>query len=200
MILNKKKYQSKLEERFRKYSEKKSSKVWLGILSFAESSFFPIPVDPLLLVLLMDNKEKGSWWKLSWMTTWTSVLGGLFGYLIGFLFFNAVGAKLIAFYGLEESFKTVVEMFNTHGFSTIFIAAFTPIPYKIFTLAAGFAHVNLIPFIAASILGRGIRYFLSGILMRFFGEKVSMVFFKYLKLFSIIVVVLLVFYILKHFI
>lgn len=184
----------KLKEWFRKNAESKHAKWYLSLISFTESSFFPIPPDPFLIAVLMVKREK--WLKYSALVAFFSVLGGVFGYLIGLLFFELIGQPLIDVYKLQDSFDKVTNLFRDNTFSTTFIAAFTPIPYKIFTIAAGFSKVNIIPFVLASILGRGIRFFIIGYIMKVFGEKIGKLVFKYFNLIGILSVILIILYIL----
>lgn len=146
------------------------NKFWLFLMSFAESSFFPVPPDVLLIAILL-TPLRVRWFFYSLLTTIASVLGGLFGYLIGFLFFEAVGAWLVAFYGLEEEMLRVGAFFQDNAFFAIFTAAFTPIPYKVFTIAGGLFRIDLVAFIVASAFGRGIRFVAVGYLTARFGER-----------------------------
>jgi membrane protein YqaA with SNARE-associated domain len=167
------------------------------VISFTESSFFPIPPDPFLIAMLLIKEN--NWWKLALNVTITSVLGGLFGYMIGYLFFDAIGLKLITAYNLQEEFQGVVALFQEYGFMTIFTAAFTPIPYKIFTLASGFAHVSLGTFIFASFCGRSIRFFFVAGMMKMFGERMGKLIFKYFNILCAVAVVLVVAVLMLHF-
>src|SRR5690606_29160861 len=99
--------------------------------------------------------KPAKWWKYALIVSLFSVLGGLFGYAIGFFFFDIFGQKIIDIYNLHDHFKAIGEAFDSATFISMFIAAFTPIPYKIFTIAGGFFMVNILQFIVASIIGRG---------------------------------------------
>jgi membrane protein YqaA with SNARE-associated domain len=149
----------------------KRSNFLMGALSFAESSFFPIPPDFFIFPLVMRKPER--WFKMALIVTISSVVGGLFGYLIGFVFFEFLGKPLIAFYHLENQIQVVGNLFKQNAFLAIFTAAFTPIPYKVFTIAAGFASMALLPFVLASCVGRGARFFLVAGLMAWGGEKME---------------------------
>lgn len=131
----------------------------LGVVSFMESSFFIIPPD-FLLIPLVHSKKNISWQLLALITTITSVLGGLLGYLIGTYLFTFVGEPIVHFYHLENELIYVQNIFTQNAFLAILTAAFTPIPYKLFTIASGLFSVNLFTFILASTLGRGTRFFL----------------------------------------
>ena len=187
-----------MREWFEKHASKPSAQWWLIAIAFTESSFFPIPVDPFMAIALLV--EKNSWWKTSLNVTIASILGGLFGYLIGFLFFESVGQKVIDIYHLEEEFIHVSGLFQENAFWSIFIAAFTPIPFKIFTLTAGVAKVNIFIFLLASIIGRALRFFFVGIIMKTFGRQIGSAFFKYFNIVTSVIVLLIVLYIAFKFI
>lgn len=141
----------------------------LGGVSFAESSFFPLPPDPLLLTMTFAKPK--SWWRLALLTTIGSVLGGMFGYFIGFALFESIGEWLIATLHLESGFAQVERLYVQQSFWAVFAAAFTPIPYKIFTIAAGVFRVSFPGFVIASILGRGMRFFAVAAAATILGKK-----------------------------
>lgn len=173
------------------------ARTWLFVLSFSEASFFVVPAEVLLLPMLIADKTR--WVHLAWITTMSSVLGALFGYLLGAFAFGAVGEPLIALYGLENDFAKVGMLFDTNTFWTLFVAAFTPIPFKVFVLAGGFFRVDLIAFIAASILGRGMRYYLFSWIVARFGAHMARLFVSYFRAITIGAVVLaLVWYLFLH--
>ncbi len=141
-----------------KWAEHHHAKTALSVVSFVESSFFPIP--PFILVAAMlSNENKPSWIRLALIGTISSVLGGVFGYFVGKYFYLYLGAPLVAFYGLTEQVESLGQVFKDNVFLTILIASVTPIPYKVFTLSAGLFSVNLVAFILASLIGRGMRFF-----------------------------------------
>lgn len=155
---------------------------WLFALAFAESSFFPIPPDVILVAILLAGADRFLYY--STLTTVGSVLGGIAGYGIGYLLFDALGAPLIAWYGLEEEMAEVGKLFAANAFLAIFTAAFTPIPYKVFTIAAGLFKLDLGTFILASLIGRGMRFYAEGILLYFFGARLGALAYKYFNLFT----------------
>jgi len=159
------------------------AKFWLVVFSFMEASFFPIPPDILLIAILLTNSARWFWYCL--ITTLSSVAGGIFGYLIGCFFFVFIGEPLIAFYNLETSVAQVRVLFDNNAFWAIFLAAFTPIPFKVFTIAAGLFNINFGVFLIASLLGRGMRFFAIGYLLRRFGKKISAFLYKYFNIFSL---------------
>ncbi len=158
-------------------SDTRTARVTLGVISFAESSFFPIPPDIFLAPMVVAKPVK--WLKYASIVTIFSVIGGMFGYTIGLVLFHSVAEPLINFYNWHAEVARVGEMFANNSFTTIFLAAFTPIPYKVFTIAAGIFKINIFTFVIASILGRGIRFFILAGLMKFIGEKYGNLIFKY---------------------
>ncbi|MBT5227240.1 MAG: DedA family protein [Proteobacteria bacterium] len=142
---------------------------YLAALSFAESSFFPIPPDVMLAPMVLAQRQRA--WVLATVTTVWSVLGGVAGYLIGMFLFNVVAAPLIQFYEAETAFEIAQAKFQTHGVWIVFLAGFTPIPYKLFTISAGLASMSLLPFVAASLVGRGARFFLVAALIYAGGDR-----------------------------
>lgn len=141
---------------------------FLMALSFAESSFFPIPPDVMLAPMCLAKPSKGYYYAL--LTTVASVLGGVFGYLIGMFSFEMV-EPFIQWLNYGEKFDLVKLWFADWGFWAILIAGFSPIPYKLFTIAAGLLGMAFIPFVIASIIGRGARFFLLAGLVSLGGEK-----------------------------
>lgn len=145
---------------------------YLGGLSFAESSFFPIPPDVMLAPMSLARTDR-AWWYAT-LTTVTSVLGGLFGYLIGALAIDAV-LPLLVEAGYGARYEQVIDWFASWGVWVVFIAGFSPIPYKLFTIAAGASAMPLLPFAVASLVGRGARFFLVAGLMRWGGAPMEQV-------------------------
>jgi len=151
-------------------AEKKSGEQALWGLSFAEASFFPIPPDPLLLVLGAAQPQRALRFALG--TTVFSVLGGLLGWIIGAYAMELFGNAIVAFYGLEEAWLDVEVKYAEHGWKVLFVAALTPIPFKVFTIAGGAFAQSLPGFILASFLGRGLRFGLEGMLLRIWGAPI----------------------------
>lgn len=143
---------------------------YLGGLSFAESSFFPVPPDVMLAPMCLAKPERA--WRFALLTTLTSVAGGLLGYLIGYFAIDAILPWLqqSAYWG---AYQRAVEWFGEWGILAIFIAGFSPIPYKAFTIAAGALSMALLPFVLASLVGRGLRFFLVAALMRWGGARME---------------------------
>lgn len=183
----------KLHEWLKKEAKSKRAEWLLGVISFAESSFFPIPPDPFLVASLLIEQKR--WLRHSLVVALSSVLGGLAGYAIGFWFFQEFGTRIVEAYDLHEELQTVSELFADNAFLTMFIAAFTPIPYKIFTIAAGLFHINVVTFLVASLVGRVLRFLCIGYLMKLFGPKIGELVFKYFNIATAGLLVVIVGYI-----
>ena len=150
----------------------KSSKYYLAIVSFVESSFFPIPPDVMLIPMVMSKKTDFK--KIFLIATIFSVLGGMFGYVIGAFFFE-FGSQIMNFYGYEDKLYTLKEsLIINEGFfawlGILFLAGFTPLPYKVFTIASGLIGFNFLIFVLISLISRGLRFFLVSYLSYKFGD------------------------------
>ena len=150
----------------------KSSKYYLAVVSFIESSFFPIPPD--VMVIPMVISKKNDFIKIFLITTIFSVMGGMLGYLIGAFFFE-FGAHIMNFYGYEDKLSNIKEnLVNSEGFyawlGIVFLAGFTPLPYKVFTIASGLIGFNFLIFIFISLISRGLRFFIVSYLSYKFGD------------------------------
>lgn len=143
---------------------------YLGGVSFAESSFFPIPPDVMLAPMTLARPDQA--WRYAAITTITSVLGGVLGYLIG-AYLLEMAMPLVDKFGYRPAYETAVSWFESYGFWAIFVAGFTPIPYKVFTISAGAAAMPLLPFVLGSLVGRGMRYFLIAGIVRWAGPKIE---------------------------
>src|SRR3989338_7658299 len=172
------------------WAHKKYSSFALFVIAFTESSFFPIPPDVLQIALSVSKPKKSFFFAL--ISSIGSVLGGIFGYFIGFFLFDSVGKLIIDTLGYQSQFDAVGNLYKSYAFLVILTAAFTPIPYKVFTIAAGFWQVGLFPLIAASIIGRSARFFLVAALFYFFGPKIKELIDKYFNWLTIIFIVLLI--------
>ena len=143
----------------------------LFLVAVAESSFFPIPPDVLLIALAVGAPSRSLFFAL--VTTTGSVLGAGIGYWIGYQFFELLGRPIVAFYQAESHFERVQQLYQDYDALAVGLAGFTPIPYKVFTLAAGVFHLNLGTFFAASVISRGLRFFLIGLLILYFGPQIQ---------------------------
>lgn len=181
------------------WSEKPSATWALAVLSFAESSFFPIPPDVLLIPLVLGNRRK--WFRLAFITTAASVVGACFGYLVGWqLWWSApdVFSPLAQFCfrvipGFSPAlFEAVRIKYEIYNFGIVFTAGFTPLPYKIITISAGAFLINFPMFIIASIVSRGARFFLVAFLIHWFGEPIRVFIDKYFNWLALLFTVLLI--------
>ena len=161
---------SHLYDRVMAWSKLPNAPWYLGILSFAESSFFPIPPDVMLAPMCLANPSKA--WRFAGLTAITSLLGGLLGYLIGATAFDYIAPHLQASH-YWSAFETAETWFENWGVWAIFIAGFSPIPYKIFTIAAGALAMPLLPFTIASLVGRGARFYMVAGLMKWGGPTME---------------------------
>src|SRR6478609_6310260 len=142
----------------------------MGVVSFAESSFFPIPPDVMLVPMVLANRKKA--FTIAAVCTVCSVVGGLLGYAIGYYFFETIGAWVVKTYGLQAGLERFREQFADWGIWVILIKGLTPIPYKLVTIASGAAHFDLFTFVWASIVTRGVRFFLVAALLWKYGEPI----------------------------
>jgi membrane protein YqaA with SNARE-associated domain len=167
------------------YSER-----WLGFFAFIESSFFPIPPHPLLGLMCLAEPQKAL--RFAFICTAFSVLGGLFGYAIGYFLYEAIGEWLIGALGLAEAFPVAACNLREYDWEVIVIAGTTPVPFKLLTITAGFIEMSLMTFLLASIAGRGFIFMTVGVLFRLFGAPIKAFIDKYLGLVTTVFVVLLV--------
>ena len=169
----------------------------LFFLSFAESSFFPVPPDVLLIAMAVAMPRRALRYAL--IATAGSVLGGMFGYFIGLKLYEAVGKHIIAFYHLQDQWETVVSHYRDNAFLFVAGAGFTPIPYKVFTIAGGACRIYFSTLVFASLLSRGARFGIVALLIRIFGPKVRDVIDRYFNILSLVFFILLVvgFYVIK---
>ena len=162
----------------------------LFCISFAESSFFPVPPDVLLIPMVIAERKK--WFQIALICSIASVLGSLLGYFIGYQLFELVGQKIVDFYNMQDVVRMLSEKYSQHAFITVFTAAFTPIPYKAITITAGLFKISLLSLIIASAVGRSARFFIVAGLIRIFGEKIQYFIEKYFNILTIIFVILLI--------
>lgn len=143
----------------------------LFAVSFAESSFFPIPPDIMLIPMILMARDQA--WKIAAVCTVASVLGGVAGYGIGYGLFETVAQPILEFYNAAEKFESVKALYNEHGVLIVFSAGFSPIPYKLFTIASGVTQMDLTSFTLTSIVGRGARFFIIAALLWKFGIPIK---------------------------
>ena len=162
----------------------------LAVVSFVESSFFPIPPDVMLIPMILSRREKAFWYAT--IATVASVIGGLAGYAIGYFMYEAVGLPILKFYGKEHALDSFIAFVHEYGVPAVIIKGMTPIPYKVVTIAAGVAKMDLLAFIGASIIARAMRFYLVAALLYFFGEPIQKFIEQRLTLVTTAFVVLLV--------
>lgn len=163
---------------------------WLAAISFIESSVFPIPPDIMLIPLVLAAPTR--WWKLALICTISSVVGGYLGYAIGYYFMDSVGMAILSAFHLTDKFLAFKPLVDEYGVWVIIVKGATPIPYKLVTIAAGAFHFDLAHFTFASIVARGMRFFLVAVLLWRFGEPIRVFVERRLKLVTTVAVVLLV--------
>jgi len=160
--------------------------VWLlFLISFFEASILPLPPSAFMLGMIALGTRR-RWIYLATLTTLTSVAGGLFGYIIGAALYDTVGQWIVAQYHLTEEITYLGTLFKDWAFVTNFIGAFTPIPYKAFTLASGFFSINIVVFTVASVLGRGLNFFIVAYVAKVFGEHIARSVFRYVAFMTLL--------------
>ncbi len=163
---------------------------WLAFFCFIESSFFPIPPHPLLGLMCLAEPKKAI--QFASIATISSVLGALFGYAIGFLLYETVGAWMLGILGLADSFPVAACYIREQGALAVFFAAGTPVPFKLMTITAGFIEMNLLTFTLAALAGRAMIFMVVGILFQIFGAPIKRIIDKYLGLLTTLFVILVV--------
>lgn len=172
------------------WADRPGGKRALFVLAFAESSFFPIPPDVLLIALCVGAPTKA--FRLALICSAGSVLGGIVGYGIGLWGYELIGQPIVQFYRGEVVMEKIKGYYTEHGFLGILIAAITPIPYKVFTIASGLFNYNFMQFVLASVIGRSFRFFCVAAVVRWFGPTVKEYIEKYFNLFSWAFMILLI--------
>jgi membrane protein YqaA with SNARE-associated domain len=154
-----------------KWAQHRHAEKYLAGLSCSESMFFPIPPDVMLAPMALSQPQKA--WRFALITTVASVIGGILGYLLGYFAFESFIQPVVVDMGYQDKLVQATQWFKEYGVWVVFLAGFSPIPYKVFTISAGFLHMALIPFIIASTIGRGLRFFLVAGLMKYGGPMME---------------------------
>ncbi len=162
----------------------------LFILAFCESSFFPIPPDTLLIVLALSIPARS--FTYAFVSSLGSVFGGMLGYLIGLLFFDTIGIKILDLYNVMDRYNYLQELYKSYDVWVVGLAGFTPIPYKVFTIAAGAFKIDFPAFVLASLVSRSARFFIIAALIYVYGDKIKWFIEKYFNILTIIFAVLLI--------
>jgi membrane protein YqaA with SNARE-associated domain len=157
---------------------------WLAFISFLESSIFPIPPDVMLLPMCLANRKRAL--LIAVVCTLASVLGGLFGYAIGYFAFDTIGEPVLAFYGAGEKYDLFREWYEQYGTVVTFVAGLSPIPYKVITISAGVFSFPLVSFILLSILSRGLRFMIEAWIIKQFGEPAMKFIDKHFEVLTIV--------------
>lgn len=154
-----------------RWAKHKYASTYLALLTFAESVFFPIPPDVMLAPMVLARPKKA--WFLASLTTAASVLGGIAGYLLGVFLYEPVVLPFVEMMQYQDKLDAIIEYFNKYGVWVVFLAGFTPIPYKLFTVSAGMLSMAFLPFLVASAVGRGMRFFLVAGILYWGGEEME---------------------------
>ncbi len=159
---------------------------WMLVaISFAESSFFPLPPDPLYMAMILARVEDA--WKLAFICTLSSVVGGILGYYIGYALYESIGEWIIDTYHLQNAFDKFQHSFNKYGFWIIALKGLTPIPYKVVTIFSGVTEVDMGIFLGASIVARGFRFYMVAAVLKYCGPQIRDIIEKNLTLVSLLI-------------
>lgn len=176
-----------------RWAKHKYASIYLAVLTFSESIFFPIPPDVMLAPMVLARPHK-AWWLAS-LTSISSILGGVVGYLLGAYLYEPVVLPFIELMGYQLKFATITQYFTDYGVWIVFLAGFTPIPFKIFTVSAGMLSMAFLPFLLASAVGRSMRFFLVAGILYWGGEKMEHKLRQYIDTIGWIVIGLIVLFI-----
>lgn len=173
---------------------KKYADIMLAVLFFFEALIFILPTDPMLIMYCIEQRNRAFWYAC--IATIGSVLGGITGYIIGYMLWQSAGQAIIHnnivnIIVTPERFYYLCNLYKTHAHLAIFIAGFTPVPYKAATLTAGFCNIAFIPFVLCSIVARGARFFLYAITITIWGEQIKKYIDRFFNLFVVLVVLLI---------
>jgi membrane protein YqaA with SNARE-associated domain len=185
---------SKLFDKIINLAKNKNSEKYLYFVSFIESFIFPVPPDVLLAPIALTKKIH--WAKVAVYTTFYSVLGGIIGYILGIYLFEI---NFFQKFVNENYFFEAKNLFIEHGFIIIFIAGFTPIPYKVFAITAGYMSVAFFPFVFASFIGRGLRFFCVAALFYYFGFNLATKLKKYFEHIGFVIIIVFVYFIISKY-
>lgn len=171
-------------------ASRKNALTWLFVISFIESSFFPIPPDIMIIPMVLATPKEA--YKIAGVVTVASVLGGYFGYFIGVYGFELIARPLLEFYGYMKQFGEFENYYHEYGAWIVFGAGITPFPYKIITIASGVVRLDLVVFTIASVIARGMRFYFIAWLLKRFGDPMKVFIEKNLNLLSILFLLLLI--------
>tara|TARA_Y100001970_G_scaffold159516_1_gene195157 strand:+ start:249 stop:833 length:585 start_codon:yes stop_codon:yes gene_type:complete len=163
---------------------------FLSMVAFAESSFFPIPPDIILIPMVIAKRAKA--WFYAFICTLSSVSGGVLGYIIGYFFYTTIGSIIVNLYGLSDSFNAFEKYYNEYGIWIVLGAGFTPFPFKFITIASGVFNLNIFQFVIVSIIARGLRFYILAGLLYIFGNTIKGIIDKYFNLLVSLFFILLI--------
>jgi len=180
------------------WSRHRHAERYLGIVSFAESSFFPIPTAFMLAPMVLAQRDR-AWW-LALLATITSVAGGVFGYLIGYFLFDQVGMSIIELFGKQAAFESVRQRFLADGVWLVLLAGVTPLPYKLCTITSGLLGLAILPFIVASIFGRAAQFFIIAVVLWWGGPQIEKHLRRWMEIIGwlLIVMFIVIYLMLRH--
>ena len=181
------------EEKIRKSATSRGAYGLLATVSFSESAILPLPVDAVSIPMMIGAPSKA--FRVANVALITSVLGGLLGYIIGYLFFEGFGDKIVTYYGLTEQFKDFEQTAKQDWWkaaTAIFIAAITPIPFKLVCIGSGFLNISLPLFVGVAMLGRGIRFYFFAIVFKYLGRSVREYALKHLRLVGFLALIIMI--------
>ncbi len=178
-------------DRMLKLASHRHAPAYLAGVSFTEAVLVPIPPDMLLIPMALAKKSHA--WRFAFLTTLSSVLGGLVGYLIGMFLYDSVGRSVIEFYALDGYFSSMAEWYADYGIWIVLVSGFLPIPYKVFTIASGVFAMAVIPFLVGSIIGRATRFYAVSAICYLLGDAVYKIMKRYTGPAMVVLSLLLVF-------
>jgi membrane protein YqaA with SNARE-associated domain len=179
-----------LYDRVLKASAHPKAMPMLAFICFTESFIFPIPQDVMMVPMMLAARKKAFF--IATIALMSSVLGGIVGYYIGFYLFQTVALPIIEFYNYQESYQKILTLYQEHGTLIVLIGSLTPLPYKVVTISSGFVQLSLLPFIAMSVLGRAIRFYLLALLFWYFGDAIKIYLKKFLPIMTILICAVLI--------
>ncbi len=188
---------SKLYDVTMKWAKHPNAERFLGVMSFSESVIFPIPVDVMLAPMSLAKPDNA--WRYALIASVTSVLGGIFGYFLGLFFFESLIQPYLVSIGYGHKLDDAISWFEQYGVWVVFISGFSPIPYKVFTITAGFMQMALLPFVISSAIGRSMRFYLVCGLMKWGGKAMEEKIRQYVDIigWAVVILAIVLFFILK---
>jgi len=193
-----KRWKDHIKEYLVKNADHTRTLFWYDLMIFFETTIFPIPPDFWQIALTLSKPKR---WKLFFIHSLVaSVLGGVFAYGVGFWLFDSYGLKIVSIFNLGKELESLVSFFQYATFWSVLVAAFTPVPYRVFTISAGLFHANIFLFVVASIIGRGCRFLIVGFVTSYFGNKYADKIFRHFNIFALAIGILaFIFLVVRYF-